>query len=311
MGSTEWTHLYFNYLTHQQTPFEVLTFHSRNAEGKDKCDGLIGQAAPIRGLARGGIVLERPELIETAEEVFCLHPFNDQLGLWERVEIDGTRLSFDRTLNHQLTFAAASAELAECGIDTEPFKCLLDRLDRTMRLHSDGLIKHYVRPPLPDVLQTVGRFPEHWGLLWNEIVFHYYSKSESRRKKELGYHPFNLRGLAHLSEAYPNHFVWESETVQNSLIFVGSELYRGSDGVFHTSHGSMTPGIHTSYALWRLGNYELKETRNWIRRDIERKFNFNNNLLVENAQDSKFQASTIYNLCVFPNIEIEFSNNPD
>jgi len=27
------------------------TFHSRSVEGKDKCDGLVGQAAPIRGLA--------------------------------------------------------------------------------------------------------------------------------------------------------------------------------------------------------------------------------------------------------------------
>jgi hypothetical protein len=180
-----------------------------------------------------------------------------------------------------------------------------------MRLHSDGLIKHYIRPPPAHALQTVIRHPKHWNLLLNEAVFHYYSKLKSRRKKELGYHPFNLRGLARLYEVFPNHYVWECEKVQNLLIFVDSEFYRGPNGVFAISYGSMTPGMHTAYCLWRINNIGLKHVGDWIKKDIEHKYDFDIDLLVRNSDDSAFQASTIYNLCVFPNMDMTFNQIPD
>ncbi len=280
------------------------TFHSRNAEGKDKCDGLVGQAAPIRGLTRSGVALDRPDLIEIAEEVFLCHPFDDQLGLWERVEIDGTQLSFDRTLNHQLTFAAASANLADHGIGVERIERFLNQLTNTMRLHSDGLIKHYVRPPPLDALRTVVQSPTHWNLLLNEVVFHYYSRSSERRTKELGYHPINLRSLARLKESFPHHSIWEAPSVHNAIDFVNSHRYSGPEGVTDISYGSMTPGIHTAYALLILDDRNPMEIRDWLTRDIKQRFDFEQNLLVASATDPSFQSATIYNAATLPNISI-------
>ena len=281
------------------------TFHSRNAEGKDKCDGLVGQAAPIRGLAHAGSTLERPELLEAVADVFSLHPFNSSLGLWRRVEIDGTPLSFDRTFNHQLTFAASGANLSDHRIGTDRIERFLDRLKDTMCLHTDGLIKHYVRPPTLDVLRTVFNSPTHWNLLLNEFVFHYYSRSSKRRTKELGYHPINLRSLARLKESFPHHSVWETPLVRDAVSLVDSDLYGGSEGVMEISYGSMTPGIHTAYALFVLGDRDLAEVREWIVRDIEQRFDFDQNLLVANATDVNFQASTIYNIVTLSNMDIK------
>ena len=280
------------------------TFHSRNAEGKDKCDGLVGQAAPIRGLAWAGSVLDRPELLEAAADVFSLHPFDSSLGLWRRVEIDGTRLSFDRTLNHQLTFAASGANLSDHEIGTDKIERFLYRITNTMCLHSDGLIKHYVRPPPLDALRTAFKSPTHWNLLLNEFVFHYYSRSSKRRTKELGYHPINLRSLARLKESFPYHSVWETPSVRDAVSFVDSDQYFGPERVMDISYGSMTPGIHTAYALLVLDNRDLTEVRKWVTKDVEQRFDFDQNLLVANATDPLFQAATIYNIILLPNVSM-------
>ncbi|WP_459987580.1 hypothetical protein, partial [Natrinema sp. JCM 9743] len=173
------------------------TFHCRNASGKDKCNGLVGQSTPIEALIQAGDLLNRQDAIETAEEVFLLHPFDDRLGLWERVEINGDILSSDRTLNHQLLFAARSAKLAtRSTLVAERITRFLTRLETNMRLHPDGLIKHYVRPSPTDTIKTVVQRPRHYEMVLNELVFHYYSRSDERRRKERGYHTVNLSALS-------------------------------------------------------------------------------------------------------------------
>jgi hypothetical protein len=50
-----------DYLLSDEIQPHGYTFHSGSAEGKNKCDGLVGEAAPIRGLTEAGIILKRPE----------------------------------------------------------------------------------------------------------------------------------------------------------------------------------------------------------------------------------------------------------
>jgi len=284
-----------DYLLSDEARPHGYTFHSRNAEGKDKCDGLIGQAAPIRGLARAGVVFDRGDLLEMAADVFLLHPFDDQIGLWERVEIDGGVLSFDRTLNHQLTFAAAGTELRSINASADDrLYRFLDSLDRNMECHANGLIKHYVRPSPLDAIRKTITTRRHWILLINEAAFHYYSRSISRRKTEIGYHPVNLSGLAHLKEAYSNHTFWESKLVDGATAFVTSDEYCGPGGVFDTASGSMLPGIETAYGLLILDDQD--EITEWIMTDIEEHFDFDNDMFAKNTEDPISQATKVYNL---------------
>ncbi len=291
-------------LSDEARPYDY-TFHSRNMEKKDKCDGLIGQAAPIRGLAWAGSVLERPELLETAMSVFSVHPFDDQVGLWERVEIDGSLLSFDRTLNHQITFAAASANLArECQVVETRIRQFLDRLETNIRIHSDGLIKHYVHPSLLETLVTVLQTPRHWRLFLTEIVVHYYSKSKARRKKETGYHPVNIYGLARLKHSFPDHPVWDCHFVDRMIDFVHSEEYREIINSVEVQYGSMAPGIQTAYALLIFDNPKQSTIADWIAQDIKTRFDFDQDLFVRDALDYNFQAASVYCSVNLPDVKV-------
>jgi len=219
------------------------TYHCRDVAGKDSCNGLVGQASVIRALSFAADSLGREDALSRAVELFDVHPFNDDLGLWEIVEIDGTLLSFDRTLNHQLLFAGAAARISsESPAVRERVKVLLDRLEENMENRSNGLIRHYVHPPIGSMLKAVFKTPRHRVLLRNEVTHHYYTRSAERRMKERGYQTVNLTGLVGIHDAFPSHPFWESEQFQGALEFVHrheSELLRG----VKTKHGDALPGV--------------------------------------------------------------------
>ncbi|WP_128905688.1 AGE family epimerase/isomerase [Halorubrum amylolyticum] len=222
---------------------EGATYHCRDVAGKDSCNGLVGQASVIRALSFAANSLGRNDAQRRAVELFDLHPFDDDLGLWEIVEIDGTRLSFDRTLNHQLLFAGAAARIRNESPEVrERVEVLLDRLEANMENRSNGLIRHYVHPPIGTVLKTVVKTSRHRVLLRNEVAHHYYTCSQRRLRKERGYQTVNLAGLVEIHKAFPSHPFWESEQFQNALGFVHQhekELLRG----VQTKHGDALPGV--------------------------------------------------------------------
>lgn len=222
---------------------EGATYHCRDVAGKDSCNGLVGQASVIRALSFAANLLGRDDARRRAVELFDLHPLDDGLGLWEIVEIDGTWLSFDRTLNHQLLFAGAAARISNESPEVrERVGVFLDRLEENMECRSNGLIRHYVHPPIGTVLKTIAKTPRHRVLLRNEVTHHYYTRSQERRMKERGYQTVNLVGLIEIHDAFPSHSFWESEQFQNALRFVHqheTELLRG----VQTRHGDALPGV--------------------------------------------------------------------
>ena len=278
------------------------TYYCRDAPGKDQCNGLVGQAGPIRALAHAGPILERQDAIDTAEEVFLLHPFDEELGLWERVEIDGERLSFDRTLNHQILFAAGSSKAAsESKIVNDRIERFLDRLPSNMELHSDGIIKHYIRPSPVDAIKTVFRSPKQWPLLLNEIMFHYYSGSDERRKKEIGYQPVNLRGLAQLQNYFSEHKNWSNSKIQSLMIDLELETYD------EIEHGTVIPGIDIGWADYALLK-DIESMRCKIKDDLERMIDTDEYFLRSGSVSDIDQSSVISLLVGLPNFQIELSN---
>ncbi len=294
-----------DYLLSDEARPHGYTFHSRNAKGKDKCDGLVGQVAPIRGLAWAGSVLERPELLETAKDVVLLHPFDEGLGLWERVEIDGSVLSFDRTLNHQILFAGAASHLAG---EYKEIKNTVTRftaqLESNMCLHDDGIIKHYIRPPLGRTVRTVLCEPRYWRLLANDVLSRFYSYSAKRKQKEIGYHPVNLLGLAQL---------------KSNLVAVGSWSDVGADipieGISATDtislvaeydgqYGAMTPGIDIALALQILCDADSERVQQWLKRDFQKKFDMKSGFLSKGAVDPISQASGISYIVDLQNMKV-------
>ncbi|MFD1599225.1 hypothetical protein [Halobellus rarus] len=280
------------------------TFHCRDATDKDQCNGVVGQGGPIRALSYAGPILGRKDAIETAIEVFALHPFNPDLGLWERVEINGKKLSFDRTLNHQVLFAAAGSKLAsESDLVNDRVEAFLNNLETNMRLHSDGLIKHYVRPPPIDVIQKVLYTPRHYEMIINELVYHYYSRSDERRKKERGYHTVNLSALSRIKRSFGEHSIWESNTIKRSLKFLlinKEELITKID----TKHGSGLPGVATAKTLYWLGNRSSEELCELVSIDVSKNLDRESYLLYSDGSNQHNQAARISLLVDFPNIQL-------
>ncbi len=287
------------------------TYHSRTALKKDKCDGVVGQASPIRGLAYSGKILDRSEMLETAREIFFLHPYDEDLGLWEKVEIDGTYLSFDRTLNHQITFAAASAQLKDTYPSVEQrIRSFLDVLNENVELHEDGLIKHYARPKFRNVVQKVYREPRHWPLILNEMVFHYYSRSQKRRVKEIGYHPVNIRSLGKLKMEFPNHPLWKSKKIDYMVEFVHSDTYPSPATDTEVRYGAIMIGTATALALVAIEKCDVNKVEEWIRWDVEKHYNYDEDLFTANVSDSNTSAASIYNFAHLPDVELDIQGQP-
>jgi len=287
-----------NYLLSDETRPHGYSYHCRDESGKDRCNGLIGQAHPIRALAHAGPILGHQDAINIAEEVFMMHPFDEELGLWERVEINGKKLSFDRTLNHQIVFAAGSSKLVPVSsVAANRISRFLDQLPSNIELHPDGLIKHYIRPPPIKISKTVFGCLRHWPLLMNEVVFHYYSRSSERRKKEIGYQPVNLRALAQLRTRFQDHKTWSNKKIQPSL------RTGNVDDCNNVTYGSVIPGISFAWVAHAFLN-DIEKTKYLIEKDLQKKLNFDTHLLESNLVDSMDMSSAASLLVDLPDVKL-------
>lgn len=292
-----------NFLLGQEVRPHGCTFYCRKVENKDKCNGLVGQANAIRALTRAGDILGRSDAVETARDVFEVHPFDEELGLWKRVEITGENLSYDRTLNHQIIFAKAICGLAEIYSGYDKYiTAFLDGLRTNLRTHDSGLIKHYVRPRPTTVLRSVLRTPSEWNLAWNELTFHYYSRSNEHREKEIGYHTVNLRPLGAIKQRYQSHPFWKTEKFTRVVQYVDTPEYRSS--MYEVDAGTTIPGIMTAHALLNLTEADLKNVKHLVEHDLERLLDPDTHLLTSEMVAGPDQASSICALVDFPDAEL-------
>lgn len=82
------------YLMSQDARPQKYTFWHRDVSGKDKCNGLMGQAWTIEALVEAALFFNNEDPLRLAEEVFLLHTFDEKASLWHRLDTDGKDLSF-------------------------------------------------------------------------------------------------------------------------------------------------------------------------------------------------------------------------
>lgn len=186
----------------------------RNKEGKDKINGTIGQAWAIEGLIEAAKVLKDESYYDIAKKVFCQQKFDEKVGIWNRVEVDGRVLGFDVTYNHQLWFAAAGAQIVKYKFDFEidrQINIFLDKSKKLLVIRKDGLIFHFanISTPFKEFLRNKKRQV-------TEMIRDFKSKP-SHRYKELGYHCFNIYGFALIYEIYNKHEFFKSTKFKRAL----------------------------------------------------------------------------------------------
>ena len=277
------------------------TFHCRNSSGKDKCNGVYGQAMPVWALTTAAEYLDRNELYDVAEDVVMCHPYDDYLSLWHRVEITGDVLTIDRTLNHQLAFAGAVST-----IDTK--KCqrsvidFLDNLERVLVSRSDGIIRHFARTPFVHKKHTTNR--NRITTLRNRVLFEAYRHFPSARNKEVSYQATNLFWLAYLKKQFPDHGFWDTELINRITEVVQTKQFHTEVKQTDMAFTASPTGFYIAVALG-IFNEDYRSAARWITEQLDRTFKLDSESLVADVSDHVKMTSNICYLTEFPDIDLE------
>lgn len=266
------------------------TYNCRKKRGKDRCNGLVGQAWVIEALARAANAFEREDCYKLAEDLFFIHPWDDNIGLWRRVEIDGSVLTYDMTFNHQLWFASSGAMLERSPQISNRVKIFINKVVKHIQLYPDGIICHK---------SSMGRMRDYYRNGIRALSQEYISRLRAMSMEELysksvGYHAFNLYAFAMLKEAFPNLLFWESKKF-NRMMKVRNELHfinnlKESEYAYKYN----ISGIEMAYAVETFFPDDRNEIENWLDRQMEETFLDDFHPLTRHVTDEMTAIARIY-----------------
>lgn len=279
-----------SFLLSQDTRPYNQTFHCRNKPGKDKCNGLIGQAWVIEALIKAGQAFQRDDCTTLSEKIFLLHPWNKNTALWHRVEIDGTILPYDGTFNHQLWFAAVGSMLKNPEI-TKQVKRFLYKVVKKIQLYPDGIIYHN---------STLGSLLNYLGhditIITNQLFtrIHQKEKNQKMYDKSVGYHAFNLYGLAILKQAYPSEKIWTSNLIEKISRPCYNELFLGELHQSLFGYQYNISGIEIAFFLENFYPKQIEYANKWINYQLNVSFLDQAHPLSKNVSDGNTASARIY-----------------
>jgi hypothetical protein len=282
------------------------TFLCRSGPERDLCNGLIGQAWAIEALATASAALSEPRYADLAREVFLLHPFETQAGLWRCVNVDGSHGEFDMTFNHQLWFAAAGALLdaSRAGpVGARVLRFLDQTLASHLKLDPSGRIYHFVPAPgrrspsrrlIASVLQPLRRLRRKPHLV----------------RKEIGYHAFNLYAFALLHSRFPGHPLWQSAKLAAALQFIRSPEYIG--GLEDNAYGFPynPPGFEVAFAMQTFAGAFLDTDLTdswWVSQQFQHAYDPQTRLLTRHTPDRHTLAARLYEATRLRDVEVVLS----
>ena len=292
------------------------SFHHRSQIGKDKCNGLIGQAWTFEALAHATLVTQNPKYVELAEEVFFHHFFNYDSGLWCRLEIDGTVLSIDSTFNHQLWFAACASLLKTPRLNEihERIICFLDTLNKNLTVLENGLIYHPIENQFNGDQSDLSRKSNLKGVtksLLNFLRIRFKNnhdvmkqKREKMIYKSVGYHQFNMYAFAMLKETLPDHLFWKSSELRASVDYLISDQFNIdlSENIYGFPYNP--PGFEVPYVFsvfTDIHEDKLVEICSWwVNEQFKRCYNQKTGMMDRNTNDPLTHTARIYELTRLP-----------
>jgi len=292
------------------------SFHHRSKEGKDRCNGLIGQAWTLEALICASSILGDTRYAELGEEVFFQHKFNAEFGLWNRLETDGGLLSIDDTFNHQLWFASCAALLnTPRGEEVRErifrfMNCLLENLSvldngliyhpierrlnqNDSRLSIKSKLRNVVESLLPISLKRKGQSRHNNNELREKMIY-----------KSVGYHQFNMYAFAILKETLPDHSFWLSPEFGRLVDYLLSNEFKNevSDNIYGYPYNP--PGFEVPFALSVLTSYSEDELVGisswWVNEQLKRCYNPETKMMDRNTEDYRTHTARIYEVTRLP-----------
>lgn len=179
-------------------------FWQRCQAGKHSYNGLIGQAWTIEALAHASKKLYRHDAREVALAVFLAHEFEEELGLWRQMDLDGSSRIIEPTLNQQIWFAASGLLLAADNA------IVVARVSRFL-----DALKHHLGSTFSPILPTGIMNPLRRAIIAAKHLRR--GNISFRREVAIGYHLFSLSGLAVIRMYFPEHHLWHATVVSRAI----------------------------------------------------------------------------------------------
>lgn len=267
------------------------TFFCRNKDSKDKCNGLIGQAWVIEGLIRGYEIVGDNEALELSVEVFKKLPFDNNKGIWRRVEPDGTDLGFDFTFNHQLWFAMSGFLILKHKDESEIKKTcnsFMEKIPSNLKLYSNGRIGQSMKISfIEDVVKATAK-----KLIRRQEVRY-------MRLKEIGYHAFNTHAFAKIKSTFPDLDFFKTKMYKKIVSYLGSQEYLRGILVSNYGFPYNPPGFEVFFTYKQnkeLLNKEVESVQSLLKIQIENHLDKESMTFSLKVHDPKTSAARIYEL---------------
>ena len=301
-------------------------FWSRKTPTRDFSNGLIGPAWIIEALTYAAPYFEDLGLRELAANVFLLHPFNPDKGVWQCVNVDGSHAPVDNTFNHQLWFAAAGNMIDRNPAIKEQVETFMNRLDGNLDIYRNGLITHHLKTHHMSNIKFKRRLK-----LKARDSLHYFrgdAHMDTVINKAIAYHAFNTHGFALLYDRHKDNPFWSSERFKKIIAFIESDLYskglnqhlrdKGTESVtlpFNKyGYAYNPPGIEVAHTAQTFEKY-FKAKANEIapmslNKQLERTFSWDTGFMDRNTDDKVTLASRIYEMVYLNNYPLMTVDNP-
>ena len=281
----------------------------RQRSPKDWCNGVIGPAWLIEGLTVGGRLLDIPAAVERARALATAQPFDDRAALWCREDPRRGAGGLDRTLNHQVYFAAAATGVARAALETDDVPAtvtaFLDHLaERGLRVEPSGLIVHHVagRDETGRGLRglkerTLRRARNSPALL--RVRNGRPGRAPDMRERDRGYHIYSLFTLANLRLAVPAHPLWNADPLRKALGLVVSDGWLNTLDENRYAYAYNAPGLELALVARGFGDIEpgLAATAGEaLTRQVARSLDPGSGLFVHSTPDRLTLSARIYEL---------------
>jgi len=233
----------------------------RIAENKDSSNGVIGHAWIIEALLKAADVLNSKDAFDKAYELWQLHEFSYELGIWATPESASSPV-YDRTFNHQLWFAACAAEFQKEEVDRQ-IKRFIEINLKNMDTYEDGVIYHH------SFLGTnLGWLKENFvsGLRTTLSVLKYRRNKKIKRLHSVGYHAFNLYAIGMLLDGRFSKITKSVVDIDRIVSAVESNRFTSElEDYSEIGYGYNPSGIEVAYIYSVLGE-EKDKVNLWLKR---------------------------------------------
>ena len=272
--------------THEAAPGPVPCRHA----GRDRSNGVMGQAWIIEALALAGQKLGHTRALHAAGELFDRHSYSYSRGGWYCLLEDGAAGDVDWTFNHQLWMCAVGAMVTNAEVSNSRGKVLdfARRLERRIKVDFDGLIAH----ANPDFLAP-GAYKLLPAAMARRIVFG--CRPRTMRMKSIGYHSFNTYALGILSQHLESFAVRPGGTLSKAVDFLRLERFSRQLTNNPFGYPYNPPGWETAVSLSILGGRsDAEQIDYWLAQQRKATWDASSGEFVRQTADLETSRARLY-----------------